>query len=222
MFSTAFLDLPPLAGAAGTVTLPGSKSLTNRALDPEEFTHYEIGAKWDLRPDLALTAAMYHLDRTNVVIADPADATKSLLVDGQRAKGEAAVADHVPVVAGGSFPKGIPGVLREPGVEAEIDDRVADGVAPGLGPVGVKPIVADRAGVGHFRRVEEMGGMPVRECCDRVQLRPRAFGILAVTGDLPRDAEGQRALSELSDYLADSDKEAQARIHMYPEDGLSH
>ncbi len=32
MFSTAFLDLPPLAGAAGTVLLPGSKSISNRVL----------------------------------------------------------------------------------------------------------------------------------------------------------------------------------------------
>nr|WP_315478445.1 bifunctional 3-phosphoshikimate 1-carboxyvinyltransferase/cytidylate kinase [uncultured Rhodoferax sp.] len=32
MFSTAFLDLPPLAHAAGTVTLPGSKSISNRVL----------------------------------------------------------------------------------------------------------------------------------------------------------------------------------------------
>jgi 3-phosphoshikimate 1-carboxyvinyltransferase len=32
MFSTAFLDLPPLAGAAGEVTLPGSKSISNRVL----------------------------------------------------------------------------------------------------------------------------------------------------------------------------------------------
>ena len=32
MFSTAFLDLPPLAGAAGTVRLPGSKSISNRVL----------------------------------------------------------------------------------------------------------------------------------------------------------------------------------------------
>jgi 3-phosphoshikimate 1-carboxyvinyltransferase len=32
MFSTEFLDLPPLAGAAGTVTLPGSKSISNRVL----------------------------------------------------------------------------------------------------------------------------------------------------------------------------------------------
>ena len=32
MFSTAFLDLPPLQGATGTVTLPGSKSISNRVL----------------------------------------------------------------------------------------------------------------------------------------------------------------------------------------------
>jgi 3-phosphoshikimate 1-carboxyvinyltransferase len=32
MFSTAFLDLPPLSGASGAVTLPGSKSISNRVL----------------------------------------------------------------------------------------------------------------------------------------------------------------------------------------------
>jgi 3-phosphoshikimate 1-carboxyvinyltransferase len=32
MFSTAFLDLPALQGASGTVTLPGSKSISNRIL----------------------------------------------------------------------------------------------------------------------------------------------------------------------------------------------
>ncbi|MDM0012832.1 bifunctional 3-phosphoshikimate 1-carboxyvinyltransferase/cytidylate kinase [Variovorax sp. J22P168] len=32
MFSTPFLDLPALAGAAGTVRLPGSKSISNRVL----------------------------------------------------------------------------------------------------------------------------------------------------------------------------------------------
>ena len=32
MFSTAFLDLPPLAHASGTVNLPGSKSISNRVL----------------------------------------------------------------------------------------------------------------------------------------------------------------------------------------------
>jgi len=64
-----------------------SLSLTNRNLDPEEFKNYEIGAKWEPRRDLAVTAALYRLDRTNVAITDPTDSTKSLLVDGQRAKG---------------------------------------------------------------------------------------------------------------------------------------
>ena len=32
MFDTEFLDVPPLAGAAGTVRLPGSKSISNRIL----------------------------------------------------------------------------------------------------------------------------------------------------------------------------------------------
>ncbi|MDP9932301.1 bifunctional 3-phosphoshikimate 1-carboxyvinyltransferase/cytidylate kinase [Variovorax paradoxus] len=32
MFSTAFLDIPPLASASGTVRLPGSKSISNRVL----------------------------------------------------------------------------------------------------------------------------------------------------------------------------------------------
>jgi 3-phosphoshikimate 1-carboxyvinyltransferase len=32
MFSTDFLDIPPLIGASGTITLPGSKSISNRVL----------------------------------------------------------------------------------------------------------------------------------------------------------------------------------------------
>ena len=32
MFATEFLDLPPLRSAGGTVTLPGSKSISNRVL----------------------------------------------------------------------------------------------------------------------------------------------------------------------------------------------
>jgi len=64
-----------------------SLSLTNRSLDPEKFINYEIGAKWDARPGLSLTAAAYRLNRANVVVPDPADVTRSILVDGQRTKG---------------------------------------------------------------------------------------------------------------------------------------
>ena len=64
-----------------------SLNLRNRALAPEQFTNYEVGTKWDFRPDLAFTAAAYRLDRRNVALTDPADPTRSFLADGQRAHG---------------------------------------------------------------------------------------------------------------------------------------
>jgi catecholate siderophore receptor len=64
-----------------------SLSLSNLALDPEEFRNYEVGTKWELTPGLSLSAAVYRLDRRNVAIPDPTDPTVSLLVDGQRTKG---------------------------------------------------------------------------------------------------------------------------------------
>ena len=64
-----------------------SLNITNAALDPEEFENIELGAKWDVSPSLALTAAIFQLDRKNVVIPDPNDPTVSLLVDGQRTEG---------------------------------------------------------------------------------------------------------------------------------------
>ena len=64
-----------------------SLSLTNQALDPEEFRNYEVGAKWDVVPAFAFTAAMYRLDRGNVIVPDPSDPTVSLLVDAQQTKG---------------------------------------------------------------------------------------------------------------------------------------
>jgi len=60
---------------------------SNAALDPETFRNREIGAKWDLRPGLSANIAAYRLDRGNVAVVDPADATRSILVDGQTAKG---------------------------------------------------------------------------------------------------------------------------------------
>ena len=74
----------------------GSLTPTNQALDPETFRNYELGAKWDLARGLALTVAAYRLDRSNVIVPDPADPTRSVLVDGQRTKG-------VELGAGGSI-----------------------------------------------------------------------------------------------------------------------
>ena len=64
-----------------------SLSLSNQSLDPERFINYEAGIKWDVQPQLAMTAAVYRLNRTNVVVPDPIDPTRVLLVDGQRTKG---------------------------------------------------------------------------------------------------------------------------------------
>jgi catecholate siderophore receptor len=64
-----------------------SLSLTNQALDPEEFRNYEVGAKWDVAPALSFTSAVYRLDRRNVAVPDPADPTRSILVDAQRTRG---------------------------------------------------------------------------------------------------------------------------------------
>ena len=64
-----------------------SLTASNSALDPESFRNREIGAKWDIRPELQASIAVYRLDRGNVAITDPADSTRSILVDGQTAKG---------------------------------------------------------------------------------------------------------------------------------------
>jgi catecholate siderophore receptor len=64
-----------------------SLQLSNQALDPEEFHNYEVGAKWDVTPGFSFTAAVYRLDRGNVIVPDPVDPTVSLLVDAQRTKG---------------------------------------------------------------------------------------------------------------------------------------
>ena len=64
-----------------------SLNASNQALDPEEFENYEIGAKWDVWPELSLSAAVYQLDRTNVAIPDPLDPSVSILVDGQETRG---------------------------------------------------------------------------------------------------------------------------------------
>jgi catecholate siderophore receptor len=54
---------------------------------PEKFINQEIGAKYDITPNLSLTAAIYKLDRENVAITDPNNNTQSILIDGQETKG---------------------------------------------------------------------------------------------------------------------------------------
>jgi catecholate siderophore receptor len=62
-------------------------TVTTQALQPERFTNRELGAKWDVRPALSLTAAAYRLDRTNTTAPDPLDPKLVVQTGAQRTTG---------------------------------------------------------------------------------------------------------------------------------------
>jgi catecholate siderophore receptor len=62
-------------------------SPTSASLTPEKFINQEIGAKFDVSPELSLTAAVYKLERENIAAADPTDNLQTVLIDGQETKG---------------------------------------------------------------------------------------------------------------------------------------
>ncbi len=80
-------------GSLGVSFLPGSGdqfgslTATTQTLEPEQFTNREVGVKWDARPDLALTAAVYRLDRTNTTAPDPNLAGVVVQTGAQRTTG---------------------------------------------------------------------------------------------------------------------------------------
>ncbi len=63
-----------------------SLSPSSETLKPEEFRNYEIGAKWDIHPGLAVSAAIFRLDRDQGSTTDPSDPGNSILV-GSRTEG---------------------------------------------------------------------------------------------------------------------------------------
>jgi catecholate siderophore receptor len=64
-----------------------SLSTVQENLAPEKFTNYEIGAKWDIRPDLNVTVALFQLDRSNATTPNPANPLVSINVGETRTKG---------------------------------------------------------------------------------------------------------------------------------------
>ncbi len=64
-------------------------SISNQNLDPEEFQNLELGAKWDISPAFNVTAAVFQLDRSNVLaLSDPNNAASPTVPIGkQRTKG---------------------------------------------------------------------------------------------------------------------------------------
>jgi catecholate siderophore receptor len=82
-----------LYGNYSIAYLPSSgdqfSSLTTitQQVKPEKFTNYELGFKWDVRPRLSLTTALYRQDRTNTRATDPLDPTAIIQTGSQRTNG---------------------------------------------------------------------------------------------------------------------------------------
>jgi catecholate siderophore receptor len=81
-----------------------SLDATAAALEPEEFENLEVGAKWDVLPELALTAAVYRLDRTNTRAPGATPGT-IVLTGEQRSEGvelgvSGAITDNWELIAG--------------------------------------------------------------------------------------------------------------------------
>ncbi len=87
---------------AGNVSFYGSFSQTfvprsgdqfltldlNTASTRPQFTeNLEAGFKWDIRPDLSFTMAVFDLDRESFTSVDPADAANQITVDGAKTTG---------------------------------------------------------------------------------------------------------------------------------------
>ncbi|MCE7913657.1 MAG: TonB-dependent siderophore receptor [Nitrosomonas sp. PRO4] len=60
-------------------------NVTIETLKPEKFTTMETGVKWDIRPDLSVTGAVYQLDRTNVI--NSVVGGQTFLTKGQKTEG---------------------------------------------------------------------------------------------------------------------------------------
>jgi catecholate siderophore receptor len=64
-----------------------SLTATTETLEPEKFENYELGAKFDLARGVALTGAVYQLDRDNTSAPDPVDPSRTVQTGSQRTRG---------------------------------------------------------------------------------------------------------------------------------------
>jgi len=88
-------------------------SLTNQNLEPEEFRNQEVGLKWDVQPAFSVTAAIFQLDRSNVLaLSNPANPlSPTIPVGRQRTTGlevgaAGAVTDTLNLVAAYTYSDG--------------------------------------------------------------------------------------------------------------------
>lgn len=73
-----------------------SLTVAQSNLEPENYTNYEIGAKWDIRKGLNATVALFQLDRSNATTPDPANVANTINIGTTRTKGaEVALAGRI-------------------------------------------------------------------------------------------------------------------------------
>jgi catecholate siderophore receptor len=71
-------------------------TVTQENLAPEKFTNYELGAKWDVQPNLNLTLAVFQLERSNATTPDPRNPVASINIGTTRTQGvELAVTGNI-------------------------------------------------------------------------------------------------------------------------------
>jgi catecholate siderophore receptor len=120
-FSTSFN--PSYDGSFG-LTLAAT-GVNNAALPPERSHNVEVGAKWDARHNLSLTAALFQTEKTNAKTTDAAGIT--MLAGDQQVKGiELGISGNVTsrwgVFSGLSL---MDGTVRESAVDAEVGRRLS-------------------------------------------------------------------------------------------------
>ncbi|KAF0116391.1 MAG: iron complex outermembrane recepter protein [Hyphomonadaceae bacterium] len=87
-YSKSFL---PRSGDQFTTLSPVTENLA-----PEEFTNFEVGAKWDIRPNLSLTAAIFALSKTNATTPNPFNPTQTINIGETNTNGfEIAIAGQI-------------------------------------------------------------------------------------------------------------------------------
>ena len=62
-------------------------NLDTASTRPQVFENREAGVKWDINPALALTAAVFRLDRENFTSVDPEDPGQVIVISGSRTDG---------------------------------------------------------------------------------------------------------------------------------------
>ena len=64
-----------------------SLNLDSASTRPQFFENTEVGLKWDFRPELSLTAAVFNLDRESYTSVDPDDPAQVIVIEGSETRG---------------------------------------------------------------------------------------------------------------------------------------